>query len=312
MRYQTLGRTDAQACLLRGIGALAIAITLPALCAPVGALAQGMPTAAPAAMPLRPVRFPPFVNGRLPNGVRTLVVEKHEQPVVTITLAVPAGGFHEPDGKAGLASLVANVLTKGTERRTADQLSAEIEGAGGSIGAGADDDFLTLTVSGLSSSAEQLFDILGDVVQHAAFPASEVDLAWTQALSALQLELSQPASIAARIFGHEVYGAHPYGRSATTASLRSLTRDDAVAFYNANVRPTGALLVVAGDLTASRVARLAAASLGGWSGTAPAAAAPAAIPARSASEIVLVNKPGAVQSNIVAGFPFITPRDPSF
>lgn len=312
MRYQTLGRTDAQACLLRGIGALAIAITLPALCAPVGALAQGMPTAAPAAMPLRPVRFPPFVNGRLPNGVRTLVVEKHEQPVVTITLAVPAGGFHEPDGKAGLASLVANVLTKGTERRTADQLSAEIEGAGGSIGAGADDDFLTLTVSGLSSSAEQLFDILGDVVQHAAFPASEVDLARTQALSALQLELSQPASIAARIFGHEVYGAHPYGRSATTASLRSLTRDDAVAFYNANVRPTGALLVVAGDLTASRVARLAAASLGGWSGTAPAAAAPAAIPARSASEIVLVNKPGAVQSNIVAGFPFITPRDPSF
>jgi zinc protease len=262
-------------------------------------------------MPLRPVRFPPFVNGRLPNGVSTLVVEKHEQPVVTITLAVPAGSFYEPDGKAGLASLVANVLTKGTERRTADQLAAEIEGAGGGIGAGADDDFLTLTVSGLSASAEQLFDILGDVVMHATFPASEVDLARTRALSALQLQLSQPAAIAGRIFGGQIYGSHPYGRVETTASLRGLTREDALAFSNARVRPDGALLVVAGDLTPQRVAQLAAASLGSWSGTPSAAAPPPPIPARTASEIVLVNKPGAVQSNIVAGFPFITPRDPS-
>jgi zinc protease len=263
-------------------------------------------------MALRPVRFPPFVNGRLPNGISTLVVEKHEQPVVTITLALPAGSFYEPGGKAGLASLVASLLTKGTERRTADQLSAEIEGAGGSIGANADDDFLTLTVSGLSTNAEQLFNLLGDVVQHASFPAAEVDLARTQALSALQLELSQPASIAGRIFGHEIYGDHPYGRSQTPASLRGLTREDVVAFYGSRVKPTGALLVVAGDLTPARVASLAAASLGSWNGAAAAPAAPAAIPVRTASEIVLVHKAGAVQSNIVAGFPFITPRDPAY
>ena len=274
--------------------------------------AQAFPDRPPAATPLRPVRFPPFVNGRLPNGVNTLVVQKSAQPVVTITLAMPAGSFHDPDGKAGLGQMVAMVLTKGTARRTAEQIAAEIEGAGGSIGASVDDDFLFITVSGLSASTEQLFDILGDVVQHASFPAAEVDLAKTQLLSSLQAALSQPEVLASRAFGQEVYGQHPYGRVQTPASLRALSRDDVAAFYAARVRPAGALLVVAGDVTPARVRELATSSLGGWSGSAAAATVAPAIPQRQQTEIVLVHKPGAVQSNIVAGFPFITPRDPAF
>lgn len=270
------------------------------------------PSRPPAPAPLRPVRFPPFINGRLANGISTLVVEKHEQPVITISLALPAGGIYEADGKAGLASMVATLLTKGTERRTADQLAAEVEGAGGAIGASSDDDFLTVTVSGLAQNAAQLFDVLGDVVQHANFPATEVDLARTQMLSGLQASLAQPDVIAGRAFGREVYGSHPYGRLQTPASLQGLTRDDAVAFFGSRVRPAGALLVVAGDITPARVRELAAQSLGSWSGTAPAVAALPAVAPRARTEIVLVHKPGAVQSNIVAGFPFITPRNPSF
>ncbi|MFI5279896.1 MAG: insulinase family protein [Gemmatimonadales bacterium] len=281
------------------------------LTAPCRLQGQGYPTSAPAPAPLRPVRFPPFVNGRLANGLSTLVVEKHQQPVISITLSIPAGSFYDPDGKAGLASLVANLLTKGTERRSADQLSAEIEGAGGEIGAGADGDFLTINVSGLAASAEQLFDILGDVVQHASFPQAEVDLARTQALSSLQLTLSQPASIAARSFDQQVYGRHPYGRVETPASLQGLTREDVVGFAAARIKPAGAFLVVAGDIVPARVQQLAAQSLGAWTGAPPAAAPTPPIPVRTASEIVLVHKPGAVQSNIVAGFTFITPHDPN-
>jgi zinc protease len=263
-------------------------------------------------MPLRPVRFPPFINGRLPNGMATLTVSKREQPVITISLSFPAGSFYEPDGKAGLASMAANLLTKGTERRTADQIAAEIEGAGGSIGAGADDDFLTVTVSGLSENVGQLFDILGDVVQHASFPATEVDLARTQALSGLQAALADPGTIAGRNFGQQIYGSHPYGRVETPASLRGMTRDDVTGFYGSRIKPMGALLVVAGDITPARVQSLAAQTFGGWTGSPAAVAAAPAVPARTGTDIVLVHKPGAVQSNLVAGFPFITPRDPSF
>jgi zinc protease len=293
---------------IRNAAAVLAALLCAALAAP---LAAQMPASPPAAMPLRPVRFPAFANGRLPNGISSIVVEKHQAPVISISLSLPAGGFYEADGKAGLASMVANLLTKGTERRTADQLSAEIEGAGGSIGASSDDDFLTISVEGLSANAEQLFDILADVVQHASFPATEVDLARTQALSALRLQLSQPASIAERAFAREIYGTHPYGRTETQASLQSLTRDDVLGFYRARVTPAGALLVVAGDIAAARVNTLAARYLGAWRGTPAPAPAAAPVAPHAATEIVLVHKPGAVQSNIVAGFPFITPRDPA-
>ena len=282
-----------------GLGALAL---------PAVARAQ-VPTTPPAAAPLRPTRFPAFVTGRLPDGVNLIIVEQHKQPVVTITLATEAGASFDPADKAGLSDLVSELLTKGTERRTADQIAAQVEGAGGSIGAYADNDFLRVTVSALAENLPQALDVLADVVTHSTFPASEVELARTRALSSLQLELSEPSAIAQRVFRHEVYGDHPYGRNDTPASLRAITRDDVVAFYNAHLKPAGALLVVAGDVQAATVRRLAARVFAAWRGGTAVPPPSAAVPERPATEIVLVHKPGAVQSNILAGFSFITPRD---
>ena len=290
---------------LAATAVLGVLFTLPA-----PARAQ-YPTQPPAPTALRPVRFPPFVTARLPNGMDLLVVERHQQPVVTVTLAFAGGAMYQPEDKVGLSDVVAELLTKGTASRSADQLAAEVEGAGGSIGAGADNDFMRVSVSALSENVGLALEVLADVVTTSTFPAAELELARTRMLSALQVELSQPASIADRIFRREVYGGHPYGRSATPASLRAITREDVVAFFAARGKPAGALLVVAGDVNAADVRARATRAFAGWTGTPAAAAAAPAIPARAATEIVLVHKPGAVQSNILAGFPFITPRDPA-
>jgi len=266
----------------------------------------------PAPAELRPVRFPPFVNQRLANGVSIIVVAKREQPVVTLSLSFNAGAVWDPAGKAGLASMVASLLTKGTERRTADQLAEDVERTGGVIGAGADDDFITLTISGLSENTAQMFATLGEVVRTASYPAEEVELARTQALSGLQASLAEPEFLAGRQFVREVYGRHPYGAWTTPATLRAITREDIVRFHRERIRPAGALLVVAGDVDPAAVREMADRAFAGWTG---AAAPPPTLPdilPRPRSEIVLVHKPGAVQSNIVAGFSFITPRDPSF
>jgi zinc protease len=297
-----------QASAGRVVAATALVAALVAL--PAAAQAQ-YPTRPPAPAPLRPVRFPPFVTARLPNGMALIVVEQHKQPVVTVSLALPGGNSYEPADKTGLADFVAELLTKGTESRTADQISALVEGAGGNIGAGADNDFLRVSFSALAENLPLALSVIADVVQHSTFPASEVELIRTRMLSSLQMELSQPASIADRNFRREVYGGHPYGRSATPASLRAVSREDIVAFFQQRVKPTGALLVVAGDVNAARVRQLATEAFASWTGAPAAAAAAPAIPARAATEIVLVNKPGAVQSNILAGFTFITPRDPA-
>ncbi len=290
-------------------------IRLPALCVaalafPVAAAAQDYPKTPPPPGILTPAPFPPFQEATLPNGLRLLVVENRRQPIVAMTLAFPAGTAHDPSGKEGLADMVAGLLTKGAGARSAEQVAEAIEGAGGSLNAAAGTDFLTVTASVLTPSLPLAFELVGDAVVRPAFPASEVELLRTQTLSGLQVALSQPDAIASRAFRKALYGGHPYGRSALPASVRAITRDDIQAFHRARIRPGGALLVLAGDVSLGEARRLAMQHFQGWLGAAPAPAPAPTPPARTAAEILLVHRPGSVQSNILVGNLTWAPGDP--
>src|SRR5207247_2159665 len=294
-----------------GITALGLAMLLSAY--PLIRLsAQAFPRTPPRPTPLSPVRFPPFKEATLASGLQLVVVEHHELPVVSVSLSFRAGGIYDPPGKEGLAELVAELLTKGTTSRSAEQMAATIEGVGGSLAASASEDFLTISADALSDQVELVFDLLGDVLRHATFPETELALARTRALSTLALELSQPASIAGRIFAKEIYGPNPYGRGATRESYNAVTRDDVAQFAAERVRPAGALLVVAGDVTELRVRGLVEQAFADWrSGpSAPRALPPP--PATAATDILLVNRSGSTQANIVLGNTTILPTDPGY
>ena len=274
--------------------------------------AQAFPTTPPRPTPLSPVRFPPFKEAALANGLQLVVIEHHEQPVVSVTLSFRAGGIYDPVGKEGLSGLVAELLSKGTDSRGAEQIAATIEGVGGSLSASAGDDFLTISADALSDQAGLVLDLLGDVTLHATFPESELELARTRALSALALQLSQPAAVAQRVFASEIYGRNPYGRSATRESYRAITRDDVTQFARQRLRPVGALLVVAGDVTDAQVRELAARAFAGWRGAPPPSPALPAPVTRVATDIVLVHRPGSAQANLVLGNTTILPTDPIY
>ena len=273
---------------------------------------EPFPTRPPAPTPLRPVQFPPFREVVLPNGMTLVVIENHEQPSLSVSLSFRAGGAFEPAGKEGLASIVAELLTKGTPTRGAEQIAAAIEGVGGSLSASAGEDFLTISTDALSDHADLVFTLLGDVAQRATFPAEELELARTRFLSSLEIELSQPEAVASRVFQKELYGRHPYGRAPTPESFGAITRDDVQAFAGRRLRPGGALLVVAGDLTLARARALATSAFGAWRGTAPAAAAPPAVPAKRGTDILLVHRPGSVQANIMLGNTTFLPTDTGY
>ena len=273
--------------------------------------AQEYPKTPPAPGPLTPAPFPPFRETVLPNGLRVLVVESHKQPVVSISLSFPAGSSVDPAGKEGLASMVAGLLTKGAGTRTADQISDAIEGAGGSLSAGAGPDFLAINSTVLTPSLPLAFELLGDVAVRPTFPASEVELLRTQSLSGLQVALTQPENIADRAFRRAIYGAHPYSRSELPASLKAITREDLVRFHRTRLRPGGALLVLAGDVTLAEARRLALRAFQGWTGTSAAVPPFPTLPDRPRTELLLVHRPGSVQSNIVVGnltYPATDPR----
>jgi len=274
--------------------------------------AQDFPTRPPTAAPLRPAQFPPFQEAALPNGMTLLLVENHEQPSLSVTLSFRAGSAYDPAGKEGLSAIVAELLTKGTPTRGADQIAATIEGVGGSLAASTGDDFFTVSTDVLSDHADLAFELLGDVTRRATFPAEEVELARTRYLSSLEVELSQPENVATRVFAKEIYGRHPYGRSASPASYKAITRGDVVGFAGRRLRPSGALLVVAGDMTLARARALAVQAFGSWRGVPPATPPPPAVPAKRATDIVLVHRPGSVQSNIVIGNTTFLPTDTGY
>lgn len=291
-----------------------LARTLGALVLGAGVLTaqEPFPTSPPTAAPLRPVQFPPFRTVALPNGMTLLLVENHEQPTLSVSVSFRAGNAYDPRGKEGVAAFVAELLTKGTPTRTAEQIAATIEGVGGSLSAGAGDDFFTVSSDVLSDHAELAFTLLGDVTRRPTFPAEELELARTRFLSSLEVELSQPSSIAGRAFQKEIYGSHPYGRTTSAAAYRAITREDVVSFASRRLRPTGALLVVAGDITLARARQLATSAFGTWQGAAPAplAATPAAT--KRATDILLVHRAGSVQSNIVIGNTTFLPADTGY
>ena len=273
---------------------------------------DSFPPHAPAPAPLGPVQFPPFTESVLPNGMTLLVVSNHAQPMLSVNLFFKAGATLDPAGKEGVAELLAQILTKGSAKHTGDQIAATIEGVGGSLSAFADDDRLTISTNVLSDHADVALGLLGEVARTPALSASELELARTQALSALQLELSQPGSIADRFFRQAIYGKNPYGRSTSQASYQAITRDDVTGFAKKYLVPSGALLVMSGDVTPAQAKAWATKLFGSWRGSPPASPAPITAAAPASTSILLVNRPGSVQANIVLGNTTYGPLDSSF
>jgi zinc protease len=260
-------------------------------------------------LPLEPAQFPPFVEFELENGLRVVLVQSEKQPVLSMQLAVLGGSLYDPNGKSGTADLVAGLLTKGAGARSAEQFAEAIERVGGTLTASASADFLAVQAAVLSADRELAFELVSDALLRPTFPETELELLRTQTLSSLALARSQPDAIAGRIFDRAIYGDHPYGRSADETTVRAISRTDVEEFHRARVRPAQALLVLAGAIDSVEAHRLAQQSFGAWAGrgATPPPARPA--PQRQRTEIILVHRPGSVQSNIVVGNTTWLPTD---
>src|SRR5260221_4415229 len=144
------------------------AATLFAL--PAIATAQ-QPKSPPAPAPVKPATIPPFQEATLANGLRILLVESKRQPVVSLALMFPAGDAYDPTGREGVATIVASVITKGAGSRTADQVSAAIEGVGGSIGVVSGTGFLTVRAHVLANDAPAPFQLAPRTLSNADIQA---------------------------------------------------------------------------------------------------------------------------------------------
>lgn len=269
----------------------------------------------PAPAPARDVRFPAFTEKTLPNGLRVVVIEHHEQPAVSLRLVVPGGRSFDPADKAGLAEATAFLLDKGAGGRDAQLIAQLIDGVGGSLGANTGLESAYATAQATSDQLDLALDLLADVLLRPTFPAEELERWRNQSLSALQIQQEDASYLASTAAARLVYGPHPYGQpgSGTPESVRSLTRDDVVAFHRRHYGPDRALLAVVGDVKAADVLPEVERRFGGWAkaGTPEVPPVPPTATARSEGHrIVVLDKPDAVQTEIRIGQTAIPFRDP--
>lgn len=202
----------------------------------------------------------------LQNGMVLLLSEKHEIPMVTVNMAIKAGSVVEPADKPGLASLTASLLTQGTAKRTANQISREIDFIGGSLSVSGGDDYASAGLRVLKKDIKTGFDLLSDVLMHPAFDQKEIDRKVKETMAAIQQQKEEPAVIAGEAFTKAVFGKHPYGKTSddVAAFLPNLVRQDIVDFYSRRYAPNGIIIAVVGDVTEKEIVSLLDEQFKGW------------------------------------------------
>ena len=202
----------------------------------------------------------------LPNGLRVIAVRRDHLPILSATVLLPAGTAMEAPGEAGLSSMTASLLTRGTLRRGAMEIAEAADGIGAGLGVSSDYDYTLAGTSCLSRDAAEALALLAEVLVAPSFPDDEVERRRGEILGLLERRLDDPSDLVRNRFLIRIYGTHPYHhpREGLPGTLARFTRGDLAGFYRRHYRPDGAVLALVGDLDPGDAFRLATDLFGGW------------------------------------------------
>jgi zinc protease len=270
----------------------------------------------PTPSPLRPYAFPKVEQFTLDNGLKVILVEKHTLPVVLGRVIIDAGAMREPASKNGLASLTGRLLPEGTGDITGAEFARRMESMGAAYNAAGVFNNTFADVVALKNVFPDALALAAQTVIAPSFPENEFGRVKAQALAAYQQRRAQASGLASDAFIRVAFDSTaPFSRpsAGTTATISGLTRDDVVNWHRTMFAPSAATLLLVGDITPAEARAVAQRAFGGWS-TTRATMAPVANPAQkyTGTRIVLVDRPGSVQSSVVIGQAGFQATDPDY
>lgn len=253
------------------------------------------------------LRFPDVQRTTLRNGMRVVLAERTEIPVVSLSLQFDAGFAADSGLNPGTASFTLAMMEESTRSRSAREVELEADALGAEISTSSRLDTSTVSLSALRENLEPSIELFADVVRNPAFTADEVESLRIRRLALIEQEKSQPLSAALRTLPPLIYGpGHPYGvpftGSGTALSVNELTRGDLVEFHSSWIRPDNATLFVVGATSLDEITPMLEAGFGQWKS--PRSALPrkeigeVSLPGRA--RLIIIDKPGSSQSLILA------------
>ncbi|WP_375751352.1 M16 family metallopeptidase [Vibrio sp. HN007] len=241
--------------------------------------------------------MPKLYRLHLDSGIEVLGTRTSETPTVMLKIQMPAGNRFVARGKEGLAALTADMVMEGSQKRSIEQIQAELDKLGSSITMGAGNYTTTVTVSSLDRNLSDTLTILEELLFKPAFTQEAFDRLKKQSLEGLVYEHQKPSWLASQATRQVLFGDSVYGRSndGTVESVESLTLDDVKAFYTSNYTPSGTEVLAVGDISKSQLEEDLT-FLNQWRGEDAPLLRPQVIPANKEQKVYLIDKPQAPQS----------------
>ncbi|NGN65100.1 insulinase family protein [Streptomyces sp. A7024] len=252
----------------------------------------------------KPWAFPAPDRSTLPNGLTVLTCHRPGQKVVAAEVSLAAPLAAEPDGLDGVATIMARAFSEGTDKHSAEEFAAELERAGATLDAHADHPGVRLSLEVPASRLAKGLGLLADALRAPAFPDSEVERLVGNRLDEIPHELANPGRRAAMALSADLFPATDRASRPRQGTEDTIKRIDAAAvraFYEAHVRPATATAVIVGDLEGVDLGAIIADTLGAWTGN---TAEPKPLPPVTADDhgrVVIVDRPGAVQTQLLIG-----------
>jgi len=205
----------------------------------------------PTPQPPRAVKLPPVKRFTLKNGLEVMVVESSTVPVASMQLAIKTGEIDQPRDKVGVAAFTAEMLTKGTRRRTAAQIAESVEFVGGSLSAASTNESTFLSCSALAKDLDTCLALLPELMTQPTFPAAEMDTVRDRLLAAVRQRKDSAGALASAHFVNLLWGEdHPRGWPMSGRTIASIGRDDLIQWHRRWFVPNNAVLAIAGDVNA--------------------------------------------------------------
>jgi predicted Zn-dependent peptidase len=258
------------------------------------------------------VKLPPYTREVLPNGTVVYFVPRAGIPLVSINVMVKGGSESDPADRAGLASVTAELLRRGTAQHTATQFSEDIDSLGGTFGASAGEAASNIGGEFLSKDFNRGLTLVAEAVLHPAFPDEEVRKTVAQRVDGLKSTKDSPGAAINGYYRSFFFGrAHPYGRVPDEASFDRIRRAEIVDYHKRMYVGRNLVVLVAGDFEPAAARARVTETFGAVpSGDAYTFVANAAVAPNTAPRVLLVDKPDATQTYFVIAQPGVRRTTP--
>ncbi|MYS19575.1 Predicted Zn-dependent peptidase [Streptomyces sp. DvalAA-14] len=252
----------------------------------------------------KPWAFPAPERSTLANGLTLLTSHRPGRHVIAVEVLLAAPLDAEPAALEGVATITARALSEGTDEHSAEEFAAELERCGASLSAHADHPGIRVSLEVPASRLDKALGLLAEALRAPAFADHEVKRLVANRLDEIPHELANPARRAAMALSKELFPStlrNSRPRQGTEETVRGIDAASVRAFYEAHVRPASTTAVVVGDFTGIDLPVLLTETLGRWTGGKAVPRPRPAITSNDSARVVIVDRPGAVQTQLLIG-----------